>query len=64
MAGSIHEQLIELISQLGDRAVAKKQARHIRAVMLTALSRGRDIGQDARPRLLRPTATHEAGRPR
>jgi hypothetical protein len=61
MAGSIHEQLIELLSQLGDRAVAKKQARHIHAVMLAALSRGHDIGEDASGFYARPRHTKPAG---
>src|ERR1700682_5818230 len=55
---SIHEQLVELLSKLGDRAIAEKEARRIHAAML-ALSRGHDIGQDdngfyARPRRAKP----------
>src|ERR1700726_3947941 len=42
---SIHEQLVELLSRLGDRAIAEKEARHIHAAML-AVSRGHDIGRD------------------
>src|SRR5712672_4250554 len=61
MAGSIHEQLIELLSQLGDRTVAEKQARHIHAVMLAALSRGHDIGEDAGGFYARPRHTKPAG---
>jgi hypothetical protein len=46
MAGSIHKQLVELLSQLGDRTVAEEQAHHVHAAML-ALNRGYDIGRDA-----------------
>jgi hypothetical protein len=42
---STHEQLVDLLAQLGDRAVAEKEARRVHAAML-ALSRGHDIGQD------------------
>ena len=42
---SIHEQLVELLRRLGDRAIAEKEARHIHAAML-AVSRGHDIGRD------------------
>jgi len=54
MVGSIHEQLVGLLCQLGDSALAEKHARHIHAAVLAA-SRGHDIGQDetgyyARPR--------------
>jgi hypothetical protein len=45
MAGSIHEQLVELLARLGDRAAAEKHARHIHAAVLAA-SRGHDIGQE------------------
>jgi hypothetical protein len=55
---SIHEQLVELLCQYGDCAIAQKEARHIHAIML-ALPRGHDIGQDesgfyARPRQAKP----------
>jgi hypothetical protein len=55
---STHEQLVDLLAQLGDRAVAEKEACRIHAAML-ALSRGHDIGQDdsgfyARPRYTKP----------
>jgi hypothetical protein len=55
---SIHEQLVKLLTQLGDRTVAKKEARRIHAAML-ALPQGQDIGQDetgfyARPRHTKP----------
>jgi hypothetical protein len=58
MAASKHEQLVELLSQLGDRAVAEKHARRIHAAV-PALSRGYDIGRDqggfyARPRHTKP----------
>ena len=54
MVGSLHKRLVEVLSPLGDRAVAEKHARYIHAAVLTA-SRGHDIGQDdigyyARPR--------------
>jgi hypothetical protein len=55
---SIHEQLVELLCQYGDCAIAQKEAGHIHAIML-ALPRGHDIGQDesgfyARPRQAKP----------
>jgi hypothetical protein len=58
MAASKHEQLVELLSQLGDRAIAEKHARYIHAAVL-GLSRGYDIGRDqggfyARPRRTKP----------
>jgi hypothetical protein len=58
---SIHEQLVELLSKLGNRAVAKKQARYVHAVMLAALSRGHDIGEDASGFYARPRHTKPAG---
>jgi hypothetical protein len=60
MAGSIHEQLVELLSQLGDRATAKKEARHIHAAML-ALNRGYDIGRDVNGFYARPRRGKPAG---
>jgi hypothetical protein len=57
---SIHEQLVELLSQLGDRAIAEKEARRIHAAML-ALSRGHDIGQDENGFYARPRRTKPAG---
>jgi hypothetical protein len=58
---SIHEQLVELLSQLGDRAVAKKEACRIHAAMLDALNRGHNIGQDAGGFYARPRHTTPAG---
>jgi hypothetical protein len=60
MAKSIHEQLVELLTQLGDRAVAKKEARNIHATML-ALNRGYHIGRDANGFYARPQRTTPAG---
>jgi|SRR4051794_40220313 hypothetical protein len=62
MSGSIHEQLVEVLAKLGDRDVAEKHARLIRAAVLAA-SRGHNIGhEDAgyyaraqRPKSLGPT---------
>jgi hypothetical protein len=58
MAGSIHEQLVEILSRLGDRALAKEHAVHIHTAVIAA-NRGYDIGQDetgyyARPRREKP----------
>jgi hypothetical protein len=61
MAGSTHERLVKLLARLGDRAVAEKQARHIHAAMLAALSRGHDIGQEADGFYARPRHTKPAG---
>ncbi|MET4296686.1 hypothetical protein ABIB06_007477 [Bradyrhizobium sp. LB8.2] len=54
MAGSIHDQLVKALSELGARALAEKHAVYVHAVVLAA-SRGHDIGEDetgyyARPR--------------
>lgn len=45
MSGSIYEQLVELLSRLGDRDVAEKHARRIHAAVRAA-ARGHDIGHD------------------
>jgi hypothetical protein len=58
---SIHEQLVELLSKLGDRTVAEKGAYRIHAAMLTVLSRGHDIGQDADGFYARPRHTKPEG---
>jgi hypothetical protein len=58
---SIHEQLVELLSKLGDRTVAEKEAYRIHAAMLTVLSRGHDIGQDADGFYARPRHTKPEG---
>lgn len=52
---SKHQQLVELLSDLGKRAIAEKQAIHIHTALL-GLYRGRDIGRHdtgfyAQPRL-------------
>jgi hypothetical protein len=60
MAASIHGQLVELLSQLGDRAVAEKEARHIHAAMI-AYSQGYDIGRNADGFYARPRRANPAG---
>jgi hypothetical protein len=60
MAASIHQQLVELLGQLGDRAVAEKHARHIHAAVLAA-SRGHDIGHDDTGYYARPRREKSAG---
>ncbi len=55
---SKHEQLVELLSRLGDRAIAKQWAIHIHTAIF-GLYRGYDIGRDengfySRPRLTKP----------
>lgn len=45
MGGSVHDQLIEVLANYGDRDLAAKHARRIHAAVLAA-SRGHDIGQD------------------
>jgi len=56
---SVHEQLVELLCQLGDRSIAEPWARKIHAVMI-ANTQGYDIGRNAeegfyaRPRRAKP----------
>ena len=60
MTKSVHEQLVELLSQLGDRVVAEDEACKIQAAML-ALYRGFDIGRDANGFYARPRRSKPAG---
>jgi hypothetical protein len=60
MTKSVHEQLVELLSQLGDRVVAEEEACKVHAAML-ALNRGYDIGRDANGFYARPRRSKPAG---
>jgi len=57
---SIHEQLVESLSQLGDRAVAEREARKIHAAMI-AYSQGYDIGRNADGFYARPRRANPVG---
>jgi hypothetical protein len=60
MTKTIHEQLVELLSQLGDRTIAEKEALNIHAAMI-ALNRGYDIGRNAKGFYARPRRTKPLG---
>lgn len=60
MAESVHERLVEVLSQLGNRAVAKKHAVHIHAAVI-ATSRGHNIGRDESDYYARPKYAKSVG---